>query len=54
MRLLLDTHTLLWLVDGHPNLSGSARSALMDPENDFIQWICKSFDTTTLTGRAIW
>ena len=36
MRLLLDTHTLLWLVDGHPNLSGSARFALMNPENDLF------------------
>lgn len=34
MRLLLDTHTLLWLVDGDAQLSQPARSAIADPAND--------------------
>lgn len=34
MRLLLDTHVFLWLVEGNPNLSSAAATALMDPAND--------------------
>ena len=34
MRLLLDTHTFLWLVEGSPNLSAAAKAALADPAND--------------------
>lgn len=34
MRLLLDTHTLLWFVDGNAQLSRPARTAIVDPTND--------------------
>jgi PIN domain nuclease of toxin-antitoxin system len=34
MRLLLDTHAFLWLVEGSPNLSAAARAVLADPAND--------------------
>lgn len=34
MRLLLDTHTLLWFVAGDSNLSGAAREFVEDDEND--------------------
>ena len=34
MRLLLDTHAFLWLVEGSPNLSAAAQVALADPAND--------------------
>ena len=30
MKLLLDTHTLLWFIGGSPNLSKSARSLIED------------------------
>src|SRR5436190_5549460 len=33
MRLLLDTHTFLWLVEGDPQLSTHARSLIQDPNN---------------------
>ena len=33
MNLLLDSHTLLWLMDGHPNLSQRAVDAITDPAN---------------------
>jgi PIN domain nuclease of toxin-antitoxin system len=33
MKLLLDTHTFLWLVDGNPNLSSTAQAAFSDPTN---------------------
>lgn len=34
MKLLLDTHTFLWLVEGNPSLSTAAQAALADPAND--------------------
>jgi PIN domain nuclease of toxin-antitoxin system len=33
MRLLLDTHALLWFVWNHANLSAMARALLADPNN---------------------
>ena len=36
MKLLLDTHTLLWLVEGSPNLSAAAQAALTDPANELF------------------
>src|SRR5438309_1532269 len=34
MRLLLDTHTLLWFLTDDPKLSGMAKSAIEDPANE--------------------
>ncbi len=34
MRLLLDTHALLWFHDGNANLGAAAADAIEDPEND--------------------
>ena len=33
MRLLLDTHVLLWWLDDHPRLSQKARRPIADPKN---------------------
>jgi PIN domain nuclease of toxin-antitoxin system len=33
MRLLLDTHTFLWFIEGSLNLSVVARNLIEDPEN---------------------
>jgi hypothetical protein len=33
MKLLLDTHTLLWFVLGDPQLSSTARALILDPAN---------------------
>ena len=33
MRLLLDTHILLWFYLGDPQLSGPAQAAILDPNN---------------------
>lgn len=33
MNLLLDTHTFLWAIDDHPNLSPKAREAIIDGRN---------------------
>jgi PIN domain nuclease of toxin-antitoxin system len=34
MRLLLDTHALLWFALDHPNLSAAAQSLILDPANE--------------------
>jgi PIN domain nuclease of toxin-antitoxin system len=34
MKLLLDTHAFLWLIEGNPNLSSAAQVALADPANE--------------------
>lgn len=36
MRLLLDTHTLLWLVSDDPKLSRKGMAILVDPDNDLL------------------
>jgi PIN domain nuclease of toxin-antitoxin system len=33
MKLLLDTHTFLWFIEGDPNLSDTARSLIEDEGN---------------------
>jgi PIN domain nuclease of toxin-antitoxin system len=34
MKLLLDTHSFLWFIDGNPRLSSSARQLIEDPANE--------------------
>jgi PIN domain nuclease of toxin-antitoxin system len=34
MRLLLDTHALVWSVEAPPRLSAAALAAIQDPAND--------------------
>lgn len=36
MRLLVDTHTLIWAVDDPTKLSGPAKIALQDPANELL------------------
>ena len=36
MKLLLDTHLLLWAADGKRNLSKMARTLIADPENELL------------------
>ena len=36
MKLLLDTHALLWLVEDDPKLTPSAVNLLVDPGNDLL------------------
>lgn len=40
MKLLLDTHTLLWFVTDDPKLSTVAKSAVVDPANE--RWLAPS------------
>ena len=34
MRILLDTCTFLWMVEGDPGLSACAREAIVDPSHE--------------------
>ena len=34
MKLLIDSHALLWRLTDHPRLSGPADAAISDPENE--------------------
>ena len=36
MKLLLDTHALLWFILGDAKLSANARSLIVDPANDLL------------------
>jgi PIN domain nuclease of toxin-antitoxin system len=36
MRLLIDTHVLLWWANGDPRLSVTAAAALADPSNELL------------------
>lgn len=38
MKLLLDTHIILWALDDNPKLSRQARKIIMDVENDILQF----------------
>jgi PIN domain nuclease of toxin-antitoxin system len=47
LRLLLDTHALLWALDGNPRLSVKARSAIGDPANELLVSAVCEFEITT-------
>ena len=50
MKLLLDTHALLWLVDGNSNLSATAGVALADPANDLYLSVASVWEVAIKTG----
>jgi PIN domain nuclease of toxin-antitoxin system len=47
MRLLLDTHTLLWWVSDHPALSPAADDALNDPAHEVFVSAASAWEVTT-------
>ena len=47
VRLLLDTHALLWWLFDDPRLSSTARSAITDPENEVIVSAASAWEITT-------
>lgn len=58
MRLLLDTHTLLWVLEDNPRLSRRAAEALAAPETEKLVSavsafeICLKFNLGKLPGSA--
>lgn len=52
MKMLLDTHTFLWLVDGSPKLSGPAYIALTDPLNLLHLSVASIWELAIKTSRS--
>jgi PIN domain nuclease of toxin-antitoxin system len=52
MRLLLDTHTFLWLVEGSPNLSEAAQAALTDPLNELFLSVASAWELAIKIGNG--
>lgn len=50
MRLLLDTHTLLWAVDDPSQLSSQAATALQDPANELLLSAGTIWETAIKSG----
>lgn len=44
MRLLVDTHALLWWLTDNPRLSYSAEVAITNPENDVLVSACVGYE----------
>ncbi|MGZ8369588.1 MAG: type II toxin-antitoxin system VapC family toxin [Caulobacteraceae bacterium] len=59
MRLLLDTHALLWFLAGDESLSVAARQAIETAENEVLVSAASAFEVTTkhrlgkLPGAAV-
>ncbi len=47
MRLLLDTHVLLWWLLNDPKISENARSAIADSKNDILVSSTSAWEITT-------
>jgi PIN domain nuclease of toxin-antitoxin system len=47
MRLLLDTHALLWWFTDDPQLSDTARRAILDPANDIAVSAASAWEVAT-------
>ncbi len=50
MKLLLDAHTFLWLVEGNSNLSATAQSALADPAHDLHLSVASDWELAIKTA----
>ncbi len=50
MRLLLDTHTLLWFLGNDPSLSATARAAIEDPANHKLVSIATCWEMSIKAG----
>lgn len=50
MNLLLDTHTLLWLADGDPQLSATAEALILDPANTVYLSIASKWEIAIKSG----
>ncbi|MFM7166781.1 MAG: type II toxin-antitoxin system VapC family toxin [Planctomycetaceae bacterium] len=52
MKLLLDTHTFLWLVDGNPSLSTTAQATIGDPSNSLFLSVASVWELSIKTSRT--
>jgi PIN domain nuclease of toxin-antitoxin system len=47
VRLLLDTHALIWWLAGDPLLSADAKAAMIDPENEVFVSAASAWEIAT-------
>jgi PIN domain nuclease of toxin-antitoxin system len=47
VRLLLDTHALIWWLAGDPSLSGNAKAAIGDPGNEVFVSAASAWEIAT-------
>ncbi len=47
MRLLLDTHALIWWLNDSPNLGAEARTAIAEPNSEIWVSAVSAFEVTT-------
>ncbi len=52
MKMLLDTHTFLWQIDGSPKLSGPANIALTNPLNLLFLSVASIWELAIKTSRS--
>lgn len=52
MRLLLDTHTVLWWVMDDPRLSRVARAAISEPENELFASAATAYEIVYKQGQG--
>lgn len=52
MKLLLDTHAFLWLVEGSPSLSAAAGAALADPLHDLFLSVASVWELAIKVGNG--
>jgi len=50
VRLLLDTHTFIWFIEGHSNLSSLAKNLIEDPENQRLLSIASLWEIAIKTS----
>ena len=46
MKLLLDTHIILWALDDNPKLTSQTRNLIMDAKNDIYYSSASVWETT--------
>lgn len=52
MRLLLDTHAFLWLVEGNPALSAAAQAAIAKPESEVFLSVASIWELAIKTNNG--
>lgn len=52
MRILLDTHTFLWFIEGSPNLSNVARNLIEDQNNQRFLSIASLWEMSIKISRG--
>lgn len=52
MKLLLDTHSVLWHADNDPRLSGPAAALMADPANDLFLSMASAWELAIKVGMG--